>query len=115
MIAMIAQFLGPWQGVDGRSDLPVGQSGKSFFPDMLRACGSQARNSLRVKSNFASGVKLIWVVSSPGKNISLSENKKLWFLPVVPSSQEGRFAVVTDVESGMRWTLAASGAQAPRR
>jgi hypothetical protein len=26
-------------------------------------------------------------------------------LPRVPLSQEGRFAVVTDVESGMRWTL----------
>jgi hypothetical protein len=27
-----------------------------------------------------------------------------WLLPLVPHSHEGRFAIVTDVERGMRWT-----------
>jgi len=59
---------------------------------------------VRVKSNFVSVFNLIRVVSSPRAKISLSENQKLWFLPAVSFPQEGRFAVVTDVESGMRWT-----------
>jgi hypothetical protein len=27
------------------------------------------------------------------------------YIPAVPRSLEGRFAIVTDVERGMRWTL----------
>jgi hypothetical protein len=70
-----------------------------------RANASRAKNRARVKSNFVSRFNLIWVVSSPRANISLSENQKLCTLPAVPFPQEGRFAVVSDVGSGMRWTL----------
>ena len=34
-------------------------------------------------------------------------------VPAVPLPQEGRFAVVTDVGSGMRWTRAARETNAP--
>jgi hypothetical protein len=63
-----------------------------------------AKNRVRVKSNFVSRFNLIPIVSWPRANISLSENQKLCILPAVPFPQEGRFAVVTDVGSGMRWT-----------
>jgi len=62
---------------------------------------------MRVKSNFASGFSLIRVVGSPCRKISVSENQKLCILPAVLLPQEGRFAIVTDVGSGMRWTLMA--------
>src|SRR5690349_24297133 len=46
-------------------------------------------------------------LSSPRrKNISLPFFSNLWFIPAVPRSSEGRFAIVTDVERGMRWTRA---------
>ena len=48
-----------------------------------------ARNRLRLKANFASGIKLIRI-SSPGLKILLSENRKLWYLPPIPPRQEGR-------------------------
>jgi hypothetical protein len=35
----------------------------------------------------------------------VSENQKICIVAAVPPPQEGRFAVVTDVGSGMRWTL----------
>jgi hypothetical protein len=63
-----------------------------------------AKNRVRVKSNFVSRFKLIRIVSWPRANILLSENQKMCILPTVPLPQEGRFAVVTDVGSGMRWT-----------
>jgi hypothetical protein len=60
---------------------------------------------VREKSNFVNRFKLIRVVSSLRAKISLSENQNLCILPAVPLPQEGRFAVVTDVGSGMRWPL----------
>ena len=63
-----------------------------------------ALKCVRAKTNFVSRFKLIRVVSWPRANISLSEKQKLCILPAVPFPQEGRFAVVTDVGSGMRWT-----------
>jgi hypothetical protein len=68
---------------------------------------------MRAKSNFASGFKLIWVFSSPRRKISLSVNQKLCFPPAVPPPQEGRIAIVTDVGSGMRWTLMVRETNAP--
>jgi hypothetical protein len=64
-----------------------------------------AQNRVREKSNFVNRFKRIWVVSPSRAKISLSENRKLCIVPAVPFPQEGRFAVVTDVGSGMRWTL----------
>jgi hypothetical protein len=52
-----------------------------------------------------SRIKLIWAVRMDAQNIFLSENQKLCIVRTVPPPQEGRFAVVTDVGGGMRWTL----------
>jgi len=38
------------------------------------------------------------------KNILISFFRKMWLVADVSHSQEGRIAVVTDVERGMRWT-----------
>src|SRR5215472_7415610 len=38
------------------------------------------------------------------KNISVSENQKLWSKPPRPVLSGGRVAIVTNVERGMRWT-----------
>jgi hypothetical protein len=39
---------------------------------------STAPNHLRLKANFLSGIKLIWVSSPGAKKLLLSENRKLW-------------------------------------
>ena len=44
---------------------------------------------MRLKTNFVSGFKLIGVVSSPCRNIFLSENRKLCILPAIPSHKRG--------------------------
>ena len=72
----------------------------SFARCRLARTPLRAKNRVRVKSNFVSRFKLIWVVSPPRTNISLSENQKLCILPAVPLSLEGRLAIVTDVEAG---------------
>jgi hypothetical protein len=47
-------------------------------------------------------------LSSPSrKNILIFRNRKSVYIHGYPASQEGRFAVVTDVGCGMRWTLSA--------
>ena len=44
-------------------------------------------------------------LSSPSrKNILIFRNRKSVYILAHPASQEGRFAVVTDVGCGMRWT-----------
>jgi hypothetical protein len=44
-------------------------------------------------------------LSSPfNKNILIFRNSKSVYIRGIPRSQEGRFAVVTDVGCGMRWT-----------
>jgi hypothetical protein len=89
--------------VRGRSNSCPASTGDSvefcsMSPRAKRLSG--AKNRVRVKSNFVSRFKLIWVVSPPRTNISLSENQKLCTLPAVPLSLEGRLAIVTDVEAG---------------
>ena len=60
---------------------------------------------LRVKSNLSKQFNLFLPVQSSSKKfsvlpvgqITITESRR-------PASQEGRFAIVTDVERGMRWT-----------
>jgi hypothetical protein len=50
--------------------------------------------------------KLIWAVQScPQKDSGCVVGQIRTTNPAVPRSEEGRFAIVTDVERGMRWTL----------
>jgi hypothetical protein len=44
------------------------------------------------------------VSSARAKNISVFRKRKSLYGPPIPFSQEGRFAVVTSVGRGMRWT-----------
>jgi hypothetical protein len=51
----------------------------------------------------------------PQKYFAFSETQISCSVPAVPPPQEGRFAIVTDVERGMRWTLWCREASAPMR
>jgi hypothetical protein len=90
--------------------------------DFARATSSRApkraRKSLRVTANFVSRFRLIRAAGSSARKISIYENQKLCKMCASRSHQEGRFAVVTDVGSGMRWTrlcLWTNGATRGRR
>jgi hypothetical protein len=74
------------------------------------ACAPTANDILRVDGRreylpSLDGQISDFLSSTSRKNISLSPSGKS-ALPAraIPSPQEGRFAVVTDVGSGMRWT-----------
>jgi hypothetical protein len=43
-------------------------------------------------------------ISVSEKKISIPFFVNIWLSPPVPPPQEGRFAIVTNVGSGMRWT-----------
>jgi hypothetical protein len=61
---------------------------------------------VRQKSNFVRHFKLIWVVQSPLQKYSYFGKSEIMVL--LASScldNEGRFAIVTNVGCGMRWTL----------
>ena len=44
------------------------------------------------------------VVPMCRSKVALLKTPNQWFVPRVPHPQEGRFAIVTDVGRGMRWT-----------
>ena len=53
-------------------------------------------------------IDVIWVVQSCFKKYSASSLPQIRFRSLaIPSHTEGRFAIVTDVGHGMRWTLMA--------
>jgi hypothetical protein len=64
-----------------------------------------AKNRVRLNSNFVNRFKLIWVVQMDAqKYFTLPTTQIKLTTLAVPLPQEGRFAIVTDVGSGMRWT-----------
>jgi hypothetical protein len=63
---------------------------------------------LRQKAKFLNGIKLIWVVQSSIKKYFHFLLTQITCISLaIPSHTEGRFAIVTDVGHGMRWTWAA--------
>jgi hypothetical protein len=63
---------------------------------------------LHQKSNFLNRFKPILPVQSSPKKYSASPIPQIKFISIaVPLHQEGRFAIVTDVGGGMRWTQGA--------
>ena len=63
---------------------------------------------MRLTRNFALPFKLIPSVSSPhAENIPLLDPLETAIERTRPASHEGRIAIVTDVERGMRWTRTA--------
>src|SRR6516165_8614466 len=67
--------------------------------------GSSAGNRVRLNLNFMNRFNVIWVVQSSRQKYFASRLPQIsGYLPFIPHPQEGRFAVVTDVGSGMQWT-----------
>jgi hypothetical protein len=54
-----------------------------FAPTISLIRSSKAPNRLRLKANFVSEFKLMWVVYR-GPKIFVSENRKLWYLVAIP-------------------------------
>jgi hypothetical protein len=67
------------------------------------SAASVARSS-RAKTNFTNQFNLFRAFKPNIENISLFQKKNLRYSALVPIPFEGRFAVVTNVGSGMRWT-----------
>ena len=64
------------------------------------------QNPLRAKSKLQSDFKLIWVVQiATKKYFAFAVGQISANTPAVSCPQEGRFAIVTDVGHGMRWTF----------
>jgi hypothetical protein len=64
-----------------------------------------AKNSLRAKANFAIPSNEFSAFKPGLENISLFQNRDSRLCPRRPAFlSEGRLAIVTDVEGGMRWT-----------
>ena len=60
---------------------------------------------LRQKSNLSKPFNLICTVQSSPKKFSPSRFTQITFISsAILRSKEGRFAIVTDVGRGMRWT-----------
>jgi hypothetical protein len=64
-----------------------------------------ALESVRGKSNFVSDIRPIWVVQTDSEKFpAFAVGQISASTPAVPRPQEGRFAIVTNVGRGMRWT-----------
>jgi hypothetical protein len=71
----------------------------------LLARPQHAKNHRRAKTNFARRFNLIWVVQSASEKYSaLLQPQLSGFISFIPHPKEGRFAIVTNVGRGMRWT-----------
>jgi hypothetical protein len=70
------------------------------------------KNALRRKTDFASLLKRIIDVRPWMGNISLSFFQNSCIMPRIPPHPRGRFATVTSVERGPRWTYRCCSARA---
>jgi len=63
---------------------------------------------LRIKTILLNSINVIWAVQSCLQKYSASRLPQITSRTLaIPSHTEGRFAIVTDVGGGMRWTQAA--------
>jgi hypothetical protein len=80
-------------------------SGSGFRAGSAFERYGNAEKCLRQNTNFASCVKLLGPIQPVGVKDSTSVfRKNMIWLSYLAAEQEGRFAIVTDVGSGMRWT-----------
>ena len=63
------------------------------------------RPAIHVNRRFVRRINVIWVVQSLLKKYSVSRLTQISRICHASRLAEGRFAIVTDVERGMRWTL----------
>jgi hypothetical protein len=76
-----------------------------FSEATSRIRSKTAPNGVREKANFVSGIMLIWVVQiCAQKYSSFGKSEIVGIFPPFRCPQEGRFAIVTNVGCGMRWT-----------
>ena len=60
---------------------------------------------LRAQDDLLNWINLIWVVQSPSQKYSRSHLTQITSIsPAIPAHTKGRFAIVTNVGQGMRWT-----------
>ena len=60
---------------------------------------------MRIERKFSRGINVIWVVQSPSEKYFRSLLTQITCISLaIPAHTEGRFAIVTDVGQGMRWT-----------
>ena len=64
------------------------------------------RGGCAPEKKFSCAIKLIAVESRPQKYFRFSFDPNHLYIPAIPAQHEGRFAIVTDVGQGMRWTQA---------
>jgi hypothetical protein len=70
------------------------------LPRAACPCPTGSEICPRVKTKFARPFNPITLSSPVSENILLSFFQKMWLSWLIPSRQEGRFAIVTDVEAG---------------
>jgi hypothetical protein len=76
-----------------------------FASSQKQRAAAAAGNPCAKKSNFVSDIKLIWAVQTDSEKFSaFAVGQISASTPAIPRPQEGRFAVVTNVGRGMRWT-----------
>src|SRR6185312_5642851 len=83
-----------------------GKSARKLLPVRLSVLKSPGIHCAKT-ATFVSDFRLIWPVQPRGEKYSASVFRKFmveW--PRLAPDREGRFAIVTDVGSGMRWTRA---------
>jgi len=99
-------------------DLPVGQISWSFFCVTPGLHGMPALEIACAQTAISRNDSIWFGLSSPAcKNISLLFAFNRWLLLRCPAPQEGRIAIVTDVEAGCggRWWRVDEGAWGGRR
>jgi hypothetical protein len=87
-------------------DSPVEAKISSVARDVVRFGGLKRRKSRARKWKFAQAFQADLggpVLERKIFRFALAPNQ--WFPSRIPHPREGRFAIVTDVGSGMRWTL----------
>jgi hypothetical protein len=90
--------------------------GVGLRPGMTEWMTAELAKSLRQKSNLASRFNADFTVQPPCENISLSlSGKSPLEARAIPPFHKGRFAIVTDVGRGMRWTLWREGRTRAKR
>jgi hypothetical protein len=96
----------------------LGQTNHAVRASDLRSAGHRCQavrtklpgrnGSLRENAVLLKQINVIWVVQSPSQKYSRSLRTQITHISLaIPAHTEGRFAIVTDVGQGMRWTQVA--------
>jgi hypothetical protein len=87
-----------------KTDSPVGQNQLDIFRHLLAHQALKARTPRARKNEIRKPIQLRGLVQSPREKYFASVFQKSVIRSRHPVPQEGRFAIVTNVGCGMRWT-----------